>query len=177
MKPYLWFGLISLLVLVSMSSAQFLTSARAALASAALDGKIYFGGGLVLPAAVSATIDLFDPVTNLHIGSSSLSHARCRLAATASDSAVFFAGGTTNPNDPTCRLATTRVDVLWKNGTQTTMELSSPRCDLSALRSGTCGSWLLFIAETAIVSGRYLYFAGGFANGTYSSVVDRYATS
>ncbi len=139
-KLLLAFALMSLLC--AICNAQSLSLARAELAGTAMNGWAFFAGGRN-NSNTSDNVDVFDPFTNTMLPSFKLTQRRCRLAAVAADDAVFFAGGTEVHLDPTCTRATSRVDVYYKNGTMFQTELSAPRCDIAAVRSGTW-TFLLF---------------------------------
>ncbi len=168
--------LASMALLCAICNAQSLSQARADLAGTAMNGWAFFAGGRN-NTNTSDVVDVFDPLTNTMLPSFKLSMRRCRLAAVAADEAVFFAGGTEIILDPTCTRATTRVDIYYKNGTMFQTELSAPRCDIAAVRSGKWIFYVPFFKSSLFVfscfAGKYLYFAGGIANGVYSNVIDR----
>jgi hypothetical protein len=134
-----------------------LSLGRSDLASAAINGKVVFAGGITINATPQVSVnnvDIYDIASNSWT-TTALSDARDDLAAAAAGNKILFAGG----SDFQAGTVTNRVDLYdTVSNTWSTAALSVPRAELAA---------------TAV--GSKIIFAGGrTTGGVASNAVDIY---
>jgi hypothetical protein len=146
-------SVVSVCIIPGATKVASFSAARVDLASTICNNKFYYSDGW--------TMDVFDPVSNTIIASSSLSMHRSHVSAITAGDKVFFTGGYIYPPATTSQgTYVSRIDIYnTTTGTWTTAELSTPRI----LPAGTC------------TLGNKVFFAGGYSGpNSATSRIDMY---